>query len=283
MVTESSIIHQCTICVSTLFMLRFVLERKTFSFHLFWCWSYWIVSGGSLNWNVLSSCYWCSGNSGILGHLCLVCLFVFLLLIVEHEYFVPAVSALNVCLCYFSSVGKAVSVRWVCAWATHVLSGWGSVHFPAQATVCPLVLCDSWEFPHLQPSVSSGRKLWVICASLECLLESQCVFVHDFAGFISFLKMYQMCGKSFTPSHKGVWLKAKTIAPVLSSTQPLLWGFLWMPSSSRECQIRWSKRTWRKHLTLVRLFACNLIIFTSCCTSSSCTAICQWAAPRQPL
>lgn len=36
-----------------------------------------------------------------------------------------------------------------------------------------------------------------MCASLECVLESQCVFVHDFSGFISFFKNVSNVWKIF--------------------------------------------------------------------------------------
>lgn len=200
---------------------------------------------------------------------------------------------LNVCevfFCFFLSyslVGKAFTIRSVCAGEAHVLWGWGPVYFPRQETVCPLVLCHSREVAHLHPSVSSGRKLWVICAS-ETVIQRVSVFlcrVH--------FKRIVICTKSFTPSHKGAWWRARTVAPDLSLTKPMLWDFLWMPSFSRKYRVRWAhaERKW----SFVVLFSCsltqcmwimtklvifcNLIIFIS----SSCTAVCQWAALPQLL
>lgn len=134
----------------------------------------------------------------------------------------------------YSLVGKAFTVRSVCAGEAHVLSGWGPVHFPRQETVCPLVLCHSKEVPHLHPSVSSGRKLWVICAS-ETVIPRVSVFLCRFH-----FRRIGMCTKSFTPSHKGVWWRARTVAPDLSHIKPMLWDFLWMPLFSRKYRVRWA-------------------------------------------
>lgn len=91
-----------------------------------------------------------------------------------------------------SSVGKAVPFRWVCAGAAHVLWDRGSVYSQTQETVRPVMFCDSWQVPHLYPTVSSGRKLWVISTSFQCVLESQsralCITYNYVFFFLFFFK-----------------------------------------------------------------------------------------------
>lgn len=136
-----------------------------------------------------------------------------------------------------SSVGKAFSNGSVRSRETHVLWGRGPVHVSRWKTVRQLVLRDSREFPHLHTSVSSREKLWVINSSLSLAnwRFSFCVKRNMYK------KMCIFYAPVFSPCDKGVWLKARTVAPDSSHTKTMLWDSLWMPSCSKEWQARWAK------------------------------------------
>lgn len=187
----------------------------------------------------------------------------------------------------YSLVGKAFSVRSVCAWEAHVLWGWGPVYFPRQETVCPLVLCHSREVPHLHPSISSGRKLWVICTP-ETVTHRVCVsmqvsFQKKWDMYKIFYSISQRCmvesknSRSRFIPHKANAVRFsvdafmfKEISSQVSTYAERRWSFVVLFSYSLT-QCIWI-------MTKLVIF-CNLIIFMS----SSCTAVCQWAALPQLL
>lgn len=183
----------------------------------------------------------------------------------------------------YSSVGKAFSVRSVCAGGAHVLWGGGPVYFPRQETVCPLVLCHSREVPHLHPSVSGGRKLWVICASETFCVSVQVSFQKNQDVYKIFYSISQRCMvESKNSRSRFIPYRADVVRFSVDA-------FMFNEISSQVSA--YAERKW----SFVVLFSCsltqciwimtklvnfwNLIIFVS----SSCTAVCQWATLPQLL